>query len=140
MSIVFHSFGDMEAMVDKILNNADMFCGNVVRLENRYFNPTVLGWRDVQLLVRVPLARKDGTGDAVHHICEIQLQHALLADARRAAHKHYETIRTRLAVSMPAKEHDSAQAYVLGRLSSSESDKESAGVPTLADVLFYCVR
>ena len=41
---------------------------------------------------------------------------------------------------MPAKEHDNAQAYVLGRLSSSESEKERAGVPTLADVLFYCVR
>ena len=59
----------------------------------------------------MPLPRKGGTGGAVHHICEIQLQHALLAGARRAAHKHYDTIRTRLAVSMPIQEHDNAQAY-----------------------------
>ena len=41
---------------------------------------------------------------------------------------------------MTIQEHDSAQANMLRRMSSSESDKESAGVPTLADVLFYCVR
>ena len=139
LSLVFETFDGMEAMLEHMLSD-DMFGGNVVRVENRYFNPTVLGWRDLQVLVRVPMERRSDAGGAVHHICEIQLQHALLADARRAAHKHYDTIRTRLAVSMPIQEHDNAQAYVLGRLSSSESDKESAGVPTLADVLFYCVR
>ena len=97
LSLVFETFDGMEAMLEHMLSD-DMFGGNVVRVENRYFNPTVLGWRDLQVLVRVPLARKSDAGGVVHHICEIQLQHALLADARRAAHKHYDAIRTRLAV------------------------------------------
>ena len=80
--------GKMDGVLDKMLNNVDMFCGNVVRLENRYFNPTVLGWRDVQLLVRVPLSRKDGNGGAVQSNARTGEQRAANSRARRASAAH----------------------------------------------------
>ena len=49
LSLIFDSYDDMQAMLNEMLSSA-MFGGNVVRVENRYFNPTVLRWLDVQRL------------------------------------------------------------------------------------------
>ena len=114
-----------------------MFPGDVIRIDNRYFNPSFLGWRDVQLLVRVSLANN------VHHVCEIQLQHRKMADARADAHKHYSKIRRRLAKEVPPEQHDSVQAHALGKVMSRLNDGvrgHDPGMPTSADVLFYCVK
>ena len=53
---------------------------DVVEIENRFRNPTVLGWRDVTMLVAIPLP------DGVKHIAEVQFQLMTFTRARSEAH------------------------------------------------------
>ena len=55
----------------------------VLQLENRFFNPTPLGWRDVSTLVRIPIADKTS-----YHITEIQLQLTPFVKAREHAYEY----------------------------------------------------
>merc|ERR1712151_310182 len=59
----------------------------VVRIENRFREPTPLGWRDISLLLKVKCP------NALHHIMEIQLQLRGLMKVRNEAHDFYEKIR-----------------------------------------------
>jgi hypothetical protein len=57
-----------------------------VKIENRFRNPTVLGWRDVTVILEVTLnAHEWGPGGA-RHLVEVQLQLCGYADAREHAH------------------------------------------------------
>jgi len=59
----------------------------VVEFENRFVEPTALGWMDITMLVRIVL------DNGRQHIAELQLQLAHFADARTDAHAHYAEIR-----------------------------------------------
>ena len=58
----------------------------VVRIENRFRKPTVLGWRDVTVIVEETLMAHEWGADGARHLCEIQLQLRGYADARVLAH------------------------------------------------------
>eukprot|EP00747_Dinoflagellata_sp_TGD_P221513 gnl/TRDRNA2_/TRDRNA2_93338_c0_seq1.p1 gnl/TRDRNA2_/TRDRNA2_93338_c0~~gnl/TRDRNA2_/TRDRNA2_93338_c0_seq1.p1 ORF type:complete len:624 (+),score=77.65 gnl/TRDRNA2_/TRDRNA2_93338_c0_seq1:219-1874(+) len=73
---------------------------DIVDIENRFSDPTVLGWSDMTLLVNV-----DG------HVAEMQLQLKAYAEARKEAHRHYNTIRTLLPELGVAKEDEEAVLY-----------------------------
>ncbi|KAJ1461707.1 hypothetical protein M885DRAFT_506786 [Pelagophyceae sp. CCMP2097] len=64
---------------------------DVVQCENRFRQPTPLGWSDISFLLRVkvPTSRE-------YHVAELQLYLRDFAQARDLAHTHYETIRTTL--------------------------------------------
>jgi hypothetical protein len=62
---------------------------DVVELQNRHREPTVLGWADVTMLVNVPL------GDR-WHVGEIQVQHNHYFRARLTVHQHYVALRNSL--------------------------------------------
>ena len=64
-----------------------------VRIENRFRRPTVCGWRDVTLLVEVPLENEE------RHISELKLQLHTYTIAREIAHHYYNIIRTAVVSS-----------------------------------------
>lgn len=69
------------------LSTGDM---EIVKFENRFNVPTVLGWMDVTLLIQIAVegGRK--------HIAEVQMQLIDFAEAREHAHHHYEEMRVLL--------------------------------------------
>jgi hypothetical protein len=73
---------------------------DVVELQNRHRKPTVLGWADVTVLVRIPLA------GGRSHIGEIQIQHNHYFRARLTVHQHYVSLRSALPGKCNVKPHD----------------------------------
>lgn len=63
----------------------------VVRVENRFVEPSRLGWRDLSLLLQVVVP---STGQ--RHLMELQLQLTGLSEIRDATHGFYERIRSAL--------------------------------------------
>merc|ERR550534_804673 len=55
--------------------------------ENRFKNPSPLGWRDICFIVEVKISQ------SITHYCELQLQLTCFAEARLEAHRHYRAIR-----------------------------------------------
>jgi hypothetical protein len=55
----------------------------IVRVENRFRRPTVLGWRDVTLLIEETIV--GGEYDGARHLAEVQLQLSDYAAARKKA-------------------------------------------------------
>jgi len=78
-------FDSAEALISVLPRIYEAF--EVVEVENRFANPTALGWMDLTLLIRVKLSNGDD------HIAELQVQLNEFANERRQAHKHYKTIR-----------------------------------------------
>jgi len=85
----------------------------VLMVENRFAAPTALGWRDVTVLVSIPVEQR-------FHISELQLQLKTFALARKSAHKHYVTLRKEMpqVCKVPAADMDRVQAYILDKLNS----------------------
>jgi hypothetical protein len=99
-------FETAEALVRALPAIYDAF--EVVEVENRFANPTALGWMDISLLLRMQLA----SGDA--HIAELQAQLNEFADERRRAHRHYKTIRAAIPEMGVRAEHvDAVQLLIL---------------------------
>jgi len=69
----------------------------VVMIDNRFKNPTPLGWRDISCIVKVDLAAPNVDS----HYAEIQLHHTMLAEARTRAHTYYATIRKLIPQAIP---------------------------------------
>lgn len=122
-------FDTAEALLRVLPRIYDVF--DVVEVENRFANPTALGWMDITLLVRMRL-----TGGDIH-IAELQVQLNEFANERRQAHKHYKTIRSVIpSMGVRAEHVDAVQRLILdaiegpaiGRLSacSLQSSKVSA--------------
>jgi len=130
MAIQFHS---AEALLRVLPRIFDAF--EVVEVENRFANPTALGWMDITLLVRMKLA----SGET--HIAELQVQLNEFANERRQAHKHYKTIRAVIpSMGVRAEHVDAVQRLILDALEgpteaktitlSTESGKVSTSTGT----------
>ncbi|KAJ8604831.1 hypothetical protein CTAYLR_001039 [Chrysophaeum taylorii] len=97
----------------------------VVAVDNRFAKPSALGWRDLNILVEVPLV---GGGDRGrrrkhHHVAELQLQLTKFAMARKEAHKLYKELRERLDdVDIKTEDVDKVQHFVLDRVTNSVTD------------------
>lgn len=88
----------------------------VVKVENRFAHPTALGWRDIQLLIEIPLE-----APASVHIAELQLQLVGFATARRKAHTFYRILRERLtdALRDVPRDVDKVQHFLLDQINES---------------------
>ena len=75
----------MNNAVEK-LGNIDGF--EIVELKNKYQNPTPLGYRDINIRLSVTLPKSGRK-----HICEIQINHAKMIEAKAKAHVYYEEVR-----------------------------------------------
>jgi hypothetical protein len=62
----------------------------VLTLKNKYASPTPMGYSDFNLCAGVVLS--DGT----RYVCEIQLNHVDMLEAKKEAHVHYEKVREEL--------------------------------------------
>jgi len=102
---------------------------DVIEIENRFSGPTALGWRDVTILIKIPLGSR---GD--FHIAELQLTHRLMVEARSELHKHWRTIRTMLPNICRVKPEDmnTVQCVMLNRLESSPAAPVFSRVPESA--------
>merc|ERR1712190_167800 len=100
-------------------------------VENRFATPTACGWRDITILVRVPLPKSGG-----HHIAELQLSHKVLWIARADLHKYWKTIRSMMPNVCHVKPEDMTrvQGLILDRLQS-----RCAG-PSVHQILQYAQK
>jgi len=94
----------------------------VVKIENRFKNPTPLGWRDVNCTVELYIPELE-----VKHYAEIQLHHIRMAQARIFAHQHYRHIRNNLPKNVSLKDGENEetkieeiQMFILEFLGSSQ--------------------
>ena len=67
-----------------------------VKIENRFRSPTVLGWRDVSVVIEETLTDHRWGPDGARHLCEIQLQLNGYTAAREHAHHYYELVRKKI--------------------------------------------
>lgn len=81
----------------------------VLQCENRFRQPTPLGWSDISFLLKVDVPTSRG-----YHIAELQCYLKDFAEARDLAHSYYETIRSELpgACRIPINELDRVQYIV----------------------------
>jgi len=88
----------------------------VVKVENRFAEPTALGWRDITILLKVPLESQPGS----YHIAELQLTHRVLAKSRGTLHRHWKTLRSMLPDVCKVSQEDMhrVQCLILSRLQS----------------------
>ena len=79
--LVFTTMEDMQKAVQALLE-CDMI--EVLRLKDRFGNPTAGGWRDVMINFVIK-------GDRNKHVCEVQLVHEklLLVRTQMGGHKEY---------------------------------------------------
>lgn len=88
----------------------------VVEIENRFAKPTAMGWRDVVVLIEMPVQKF-----VTLHIVEIQMSHRALVDARQSLHKHWRVVRELLpgTCMVTAGDMDEVQDIILCELESS---------------------
>mgnify|MGYP002834381820 CR=1 FL=1 len=106
----------------------------MVQVKNKFLNPTPMGYRDLNLALRVRLNDASRTG----YICEVQINHALIIEAKEKAHAHYEIIRSRLPElcrGTPV-DADKLESFISGRLNNSALDSAVAALSLRADGLF----
>ena len=118
------NYKDCKSLLRGIEELPHMF--NVVEIDNRFANPTPLGWRDFAALVVEEVADSSATGahsgntkSTRKHICEIQLHLLDYVEARKRAHKHYVTLRELLPKLVDAKHCDVLQNLILDALERS---------------------
>eukprot|EP00039_Didymoeca_costata_P009608 m.127373 g.127373 ORF g.127373 m.127373 type:complete len:635 (-) comp14544_c2_seq1:25-1929(-) len=110
LALQFESFERLAGALETIREKVPV----LIEIENRFANPTVLGWRDITILLEITLS------DGVRHICEVQLHHKNMSDARKEAHKHYRTIREILQRNVPAKQQSGVVEVILGQIQDSK--------------------
>ena len=62
----------------------------VVRLKNRFKNPTPSGFRDININLRVEIGPG---GSGVYHVCELQIHLAAIYDFNNEHHSHHQNKR-----------------------------------------------
>ena len=85
---MFTNFSKMYGAVEE-LRKIDGF--QVVMLKNKFQNPTPLGYRDMNLRVSITLPKSGRK-----HLCEVQINHANVIEAKAVAHEQYEGVREML--------------------------------------------
>ena len=92
LAVAFPDAAALVAAVASAVAHVDGGAGaRVVEVENRFAEPTALGWRDVSLLVEIPIASPRNV-----HVAEVQLQIQVYATARKQAHAFYRSLREAL--------------------------------------------
>ena len=94
LAIHFNTFERMFKALVYLVNEEDMFRGQVVEIKNRFVYPTTIGWREVSMHVAVKLS--NGT----EHICELLLRHNALVESQLVAQPHLAALKTRLKEAM----------------------------------------
>ena len=105
----------------------------IAQLKNKFANPTPLGYRDLNLNVRVQL------GDGEAHLAEVQLNRSV-ADAKHIAHEQYEVIRYKKMCEGTSVGADALEAYIAGRLRSSALDAAVTSLERKAGGLMLYAR
>ena len=84
--IVFTKMADMQKAVQALLECDEI---EVLRVKDRFGNPTSGGWRDVMINFKLK-------GDPTHHICEVQLvlEKLLVVRTQLGGHKEYAVLRS----------------------------------------------
>lgn len=98
---------------ERLANALDMIrqrFPEILEVENRFAYPTVLGWRDITILLELVLS------DGLKHICEVQLHHKCMSDARKGAHSHYRTIRELLQRIVPVEKQTGVVELILSEI------------------------
>ena len=106
--IVFTKMADMQKAVQALLECDEI---EVLRVKDRFGNPTSGGWRDVMINFKLK-------GDPTHHICEVQLvlEKLLVVRTQLGGHKEYAVLRSAVelqevnAASIEAAEAAAAEA------------------------------
>ena len=104
----------------------------VLTLKNKYASPTPMGYSDFNSCAGVVLS--DGTT----YVCEIQLNHIDMLEAKKEAHVHYEKVRKELPALCQGTTVDAGEleAFIVGRLSTSSLDAAVEALSTKAEGLF----
>ena len=104
----------------------------VLTLKNKYASPTPMGYSDFNSCVGVVLS--DGT----RYVCEIQLNHMEMIEAKKQAHAHYEKVRKELPALCQGTTVDAEklEAFIIGRLSTSSLDAAVEALSAKAEGLF----
>ena len=104
----------------------------VLTLKNKYASPTPMGYSDFNLCAGVVLS--DGT----RYVCEIQLNHVDMLEAKKEAHVHYEKVREELPALCQDTKVDAGEleAFIVGRLSTSSLDAAVEALSAKAEGLF----
>jgi hypothetical protein len=104
----------------------------VLTLKNKYASPTPMGYSDFNLCAGVVLS--DGT----RYVCEIQLNHIDMLEAKKEAHVHYEKVREELPALCQGTKVDAGEleAFIVGRLSTSSLDAAVEALSAKAEGLF----
>mmetsp|Transcript_35954 Transcript_35954/g.66032 ORF Transcript_35954/g.66032 Transcript_35954/m.66032 type:complete len:591 (-) Transcript_35954:76-1848(-) len=94
----------------------------VVKVENRFAEPTAMGWRDITVLLKVPLKDKS------YHIAELQLTHRVLAKARGSLHQYWKMLRSILpdVCKVGPEDMHRVQCLILSRLQSKSKSPGDA--------------
>ena len=104
----------------------------VLTLKNKYASPTPMGYSDFNSCAGVVLS--DGT----RYVCEIQLNHVDMLEAKKEAHVHYEKVREELPALCQDTKVDAGEleAFIVGRLSTSSLDAAVEALSAKAEGLF----
>jgi hypothetical protein len=104
----------------------------VLTLKNKYASPTPMGYSDFNSCAGVVLS--DGT----RYVCEIQLNHLDMLEAKKEAHVHYEKVREELPALCQGTKVDAGEleAFIVGRLSTSSLDAAVDALSAKAEGLF----
>mmetsp|Transcript_23185 Transcript_23185/g.51216 ORF Transcript_23185/g.51216 Transcript_23185/m.51216 type:complete len:586 (-) Transcript_23185:65-1822(-) len=94
----------------------------VVKVENRFAEPTAMGWRDISVLLKVPLKDKS------YHIAELQLTHRVLAKARATLHQYWKMLRSILpdVCKVGPEDMNRVQSLILSRLQAKSKSPGDA--------------
>jgi tetratricopeptide (TPR) repeat protein len=88
-SVECETEAQIAAVVAQILASPNV---EVIRLKNRFRNPTPAGFRDVNMNIKILMPQ---LGAGVYHICELQVHHKEVKDfaKKNHSHSHYEYFR-----------------------------------------------
>eukprot|EP00548_Thalassiothrix_antarctica_P010524 CAMPEP_0194160656 /NCGR_PEP_ID=MMETSP0152-20130528/78509_1 /TAXON_ID=1049557 /ORGANISM="Thalassiothrix antarctica, Strain L6-D1" /LENGTH=1402 /DNA_ID=CAMNT_0038870365 /DNA_START=60 /DNA_END=4265 /DNA_ORIENTATION=- len=120
----FETFKELNNAYESLLTIDDL---TVINIKNKFLDPDVLGYVDINLNVEYNLP-----GDLVH-ICEVQLHLSSILVVKEAVHIHYEKIRVtipRIVKNISPELSKQIQAFAIGRLRSS---KVEAALATLVE-------
>jgi len=125
-------FDSCQQMIDGLeaLRNK---CGfKVVALKNKFAHPTPMGYRDLNLCVEVPIDKE------TRFVCEVQINHSVMIEAKAKAHKPYEHIRSELPKLCKGTgvDADKLEAFIVGQLNSSALDVAVSALSAKAQGLF----
>ena len=104
----------------------------VLTLKIKYASPTPLGHSDFNSCAGVVLS------DGSTYVCEIQLNHIDMLEAKKEAHVHYEKVRKKLPALCQGTTVDAEklEAFIVRRLSTSSLDTAVEALSTKAEGLF----